>query len=187
MRRAFRPAFVVLAVALGAVVFAGCGDDDDDGGTETVTVQQTVTSEEGTTVEETTTTSDDAAEVQTLAAGKGKEGPKYFQTPSKNIGCYVSGKAARCDIRERDWKPTPEPKSCKKIGLDYGQGIVVAKNHAEFVCAGDTSLGGPATLAYGRASQRGVFRCESEEDGITCTNVENGHGFFLSRQSFRIF
>jgi hypothetical protein len=161
------PSVLALAVALFA---AGCGDDDDDGGgdAETVTVEQTVTGEK-------------------LEPGEGKEGPTFFSTPSENIACHVSAKAARCDIRERSWKPPPEPASCKEIELDYGHGIVLTADGAEFVCAGDTTLGAPATLGYGEASQRGAFRCESEEDGVTCSDVEDGHGFFLSRQSFRIF
>jgi hypothetical protein len=160
----------------------GCGDDDSD--SDTVTVEQTVTSEEGTTVEETT---GPESTVEVLEPGEGKEGPGFFSTPSKNIGCHLSAQAVRCDIQQKDWEPTPEPKSCKRSGLDYGHGIVLEPDHAEFVCAGDTTLGAPGTLGYGEAAQRGALRCESEEDGMTCSNVENGHGFFLSRQSFRIF
>ena len=109
---------------------------------------------------------------------------RQFQTPSGNIGCYLDANAARCDIRKRDWKPTPPPQPCE---LDYGQGIVVSADHAEFVCACDTTLGGPNTLGYGEVAQRGRFVCESEEDGVTCSHTGNGHGFFLSRESYRVF
>lgn len=42
------------------------------------------------------------------------------------------------------------------------------------------------TLAYGRTwSWRGI-RCTSQRRGLTCTNSSR-HGFFLSRQSQRVF
>jgi hypothetical protein len=154
------PRAIAVALLLGAAaLLAGCGDDDET----TVTVQETI--------EET---SEDPA----------TEGPNHFQSPSGNIGCYLDAKHARCDIRKRDWKPTPSPQPCE---LDYGQGIVLDATHAEFVCAGDTALGGPKTLGYGETAQRGPFVCDSEEDGITCSHTGNGHGFFLSREKFRLF
>jgi hypothetical protein len=55
------------------------------------------------------------------------------------------------------------------------------------VCAGDTVLGGQATLGYGDTARRGPFLCESERKGLTCHHLENGHGFLLSRQRYRIF
>src|SRR4029078_7485935 len=85
------------------------------------------------------------------AVPAGNHGPHYFETPSHNIGCYVSAHDARCDIRKHDWTPPPEPKSCIKIGLDYGQGLVGGPNRAEFVCAGDTSPRGPALLRSGHS------------------------------------
>jgi hypothetical protein len=157
-------------VAVLGVLIAGCGGDD----TKTVTETQTRTGVlQGTN--------------QRVLAAPGSHGPRYFETPSHNIGCYISRHDARCDIRERSWSPPPEPKSCKKIGLDYGQGIVVGPNRAEFVCAGDTSLGGPGLLGYGRSARRGPIGCLSTRAGITCANDENKHGFFLSRQRYRLF
>ena len=96
----------------------------------------------------------------------------------------MSEEGVRCDIRNKDWKPTPPPEPCE---LDYGHGIFLDGTHAEFICAGDTTLGAPKTLPYGSSAQRGPFLCESEPDGVTCSHTGNGAGFFLSRQSFRIF
>ena len=120
------------------------------------------------------------------AASVGR-GPRYFETPSHNIGCYVSAHDARCDIRQRSWSPPAEPKSCIKIGLDYGQGIVVGPNGAEFICAGDTVLGGPVVLPYRSSAQRGTLLCISKTIGMKCRNTANGHGFLLSRERYRIF
>jgi hypothetical protein len=175
---------------LPVLLLAGCG-----GGTKTVTKTQTQASATSTTApaSQTTVTATTPQGTTTAAAPilepspSGNHGPHYFETPSHNIGCYVSAHDARCDIRTRTWSPPPEPASCKKIGLDYGQGIVVGPNHAEFVCAGDTSFGGPVVLPYRSSVQRGTILCVSRVAGMTCRNTANGHGFFLSRASYRLF
>jgi hypothetical protein len=176
-----RPTLLLSLIALVACagLLAACGDDDEGGETVTVTTEAQDTTE---VTEESTTD----ATTETAEEDAGTD-PVHFQTPTGNIGCYVDVNAARCDISERTWNPTPEPSSCKKTGLDYGQGIIVTHDHAEFVCAGDTTLGGEETLAYGDSVERGEYLCESEPDGVTCTERETGHGFFISRKSFRIF
>ena len=42
------------------------------------------------------------------------------------------------------------------------------------------------TLAYGRTWSWHGFRCNSATTGLTCRNT-SGHGFFLSRESQRVF
>jgi hypothetical protein len=172
-----RSTAVALALLAGVALAPGCGDDEETTVTETVSPP---TETEATQTEATEAT-------QTTATGPTeptKSGPAFFSTPSGNIGCQVTGKYVRCDIRKRDWKPTPPPRPCE---LDYGGGIALGATHAEFICAGDTALGAPKTLGYGQTTRRGPFSCDSEPDGITCSHAGNGHGFFLSRQSFRIF
>lgn len=109
-----------------------------------------------------------------------------FQTPSGNVGCYLSGGAARCDISERDWS-APRPAGCPTES-DFGQGLTVGRSGAgEVVCAGDTTLDPSAPkLAYGSASRAGGTTCVSRARGLTCTN-SGGHGFFISVQSYRLF
>jgi hypothetical protein len=172
----------VVLVAFLAVGLAACGGGDDD---TTVTVQETET--EAQTITEQTGTGQTAtaptATEEPRAVIEQREGPRYFQTPSKNIGCIFGGGQVRCDIRKKSWKSPPKPASCE---VDYGQGISLsAGGSASFVCAGDTALGGPATLPYGSHSQRGFLRCDSEQNGVTCVDVQSGGGFFLSRQSYR--
>jgi uncharacterized protein DUF6636 len=169
-------AFVGVWIAI--VAFAACGDGDDDG--TTVTVQETET-EVQTTTEQTGTEQTTTEEPQAVI--EQREGPRYFQTPSRNIGCIFGGGQVRCDIRKKSWPSPPAPASCE---LDYGQGISLsAGGEASFVCAGDTALGGPATLAYGSHAQRGFLRCDSERNGVTCLDVQSGGGFFLSKESYR--
>jgi len=58
----------------------------------------------------------------------------------------------------------------------------------QFVCAGDTARDpSAASLEYGVASRVEPFECVSRPTGMTCTRTSDGHGFFLSIQSYRIF
>ena len=122
-----------------------------------------------------------------------------FHTPSRNIYCAYApssegyAPSIRCDIRVRQWRPPRKPASCS---VDYGQGLSLTAvpkpgqkgvGRASVVCAGDTVLGlrGPA-LAYGSRFARGGIACLSRVTGLTCRNAA-GHGFFLSRQRYRLF
>ncbi len=163
---------LALPPVLLAVALAGCGSD-----TKTVTETQT----QGVSTAEAPTASAAAA------VPAGNHGPHYFETPSHNIGCYLDSRSVRCDIRERDWSPPPKPRYCIKAGVDWGQGVAVGAHRASIVCAGDTTLGGPGLLGYGRSARRGPVYCLSRAAGITCRNADTGHGFFLSRARYRLF
>jgi uncharacterized protein DUF6636 len=124
-----------------------------------------------------------------VAAGASPAAAKlrFFQSPSHNIGCVMSGKFVRCDIKNHSWPTPPKPPSCD---VDYGQGVAVGKRdvRASFVCAGDTAFDPNAdVLAYGdRISQRRM-RCASKSKGMRCVNRDTKHGFFLSSQDVRLF
>jgi hypothetical protein len=109
-----------------------------------------------------------------------------FRSPSGNIGCYISGKGARCDIRNHDWQAPPKPASCE---LDWGDGLAVGRHgRADYVCAGDTTLDpSNPVLGYGERIKRGRFRCKSKQSGIKCVNRRNEHGFKISRQRAKVF
>ena len=108
-----------------------------------------------------------------------------FQTPSKNIGCYLSADSARCDIVRKNWSPPPKPTDCD---LDWGNGISLYKSEeATFTCAGDTVLGATEVLPYGRSLQSGKFVCDSSSTQIRCENTDSGHGFTLSVQQYNLF
>jgi hypothetical protein len=185
---------LVPVACVTALVLIGCG-----GGTKTVTKVETQgtastsgTSSTPTTETTVTATTPSATTVTATTAvprptAGGNHGPHYFETPSHNIGCFVSAHDARCDVRRHSWSPPPEPKYCIKAGVDWGGGLAVGPHRAEFVCAGDTTLGGPAVLGYRHTTQRGSIVCASARAGMTCTNGANGHGFFVSRDSYRLF
>ena len=56
-----------------------------------------------------------------------------------------------------------------------------------FVCAGDTTLQSGPELPYGQTLGAGLLRCESEESGITCHDIESGRGFTLSKERYELF
>jgi hypothetical protein len=91
----------------------------------------------------------------------------------------------RCDIIDRDWSPPPRPADCE---FDYGQGLAFSDvEAARFVCAGDTTFGIDEVLPYDESMSAGPMQYESAEPGVACRNTETGRGFFLSRQSYRLF
>lgn len=108
----------------------------------------------------------------------------FFQAPSKNIGCILSKKGARCDIIRKSWRPPPKPADCI---TDWGYGLAVARRgKGHFFCAGNSAIAGK-TLGYKKTIRRGRFRCKSMWSGMRCVNVRNGHGFKLSREVARRF
>jgi hypothetical protein len=112
----------------------------------------------------------------------------FFQTPSKNIGCVISGKlGARCDIKQHSWSTPPAPPSC--LDLDYGEGAEVGRHgRGGYVCAGDTVFSPSAeVLGYGERISAKVFRCASKQKGMRCVNRATKHGFFISRSEVRLF
>ncbi len=132
------------------------------------------------------------ATVAPAAARTGKAVIREFRTPTGNIGCVFSsgldGAAAptvRCDIRSR---LRPEPKRPSSCPLDYGDSLQVERTGATIlVCHGDTAIDPRSrVLAYGHQFLRDGIICVSRFSGLTCTNA-SGHGFFLSRQSWRVF
>jgi hypothetical protein len=109
-----------------------------------------------------------------------------FQSPSGNIGCILSEKLVRCDIKERDWTPPAPDTRCP---YDYGQGLQVSdRGEGTVVCAGDTTLNPDAPkLAYGKRTELGDFECRSETNFVSCRNTATGHGFVLNRERYRLF
>jgi hypothetical protein len=170
--------------AILAVTVIGCGSDSES------TVIKTVT-EQGSTQAATTTTNE-SGESQpgfTVSRAPTPKHLKQFQSPTHNIGCYMStqqGGSVRCDIREHSWTAPPKPAFCD---VDWGGGLQVgAKRRGSIVCAGDTVLDpGSPVLGYGKASQAGPIVCHSSERGVRCSNLVSGHGFFVSRQRYDLF
>ena len=107
-----------------------------------------------------------------------------FQTPSGNIHCLYSSQPAylRCDIRSG---LRPEPRA--RCELDWTGLQLGPRGRGRPSCAGDTVIDRRnRILGYGRRFGSGGLACLSQRVGLRCTN-RAGHGFFLSRQSWRAF
>lgn len=184
MLRARRTLLVPLAAI--ALLITACGDEEASSTvtqTETVT-ESTSSTEETSSIEETTstTTSSNGGTPPTDSTVAELTG---FTSPTGNIGCFIDRRSVRCDIRERDWDPPQAPADCQ---LDYGQGISLTAGGApDFVCAGDTAQDAGEALPYGQSIAAGLLRCESEQSGMTCRDVETGRGFSIAKQGYELF
>jgi hypothetical protein len=121
----------------------------------------------------------------------------YFKTPSGNIVCYhapgrvdMSTAFVACGIKSK-LRPPPPRKPCVDGGY-AGDRITLMERGRPSVpaCAGDPGalVGERAArvLAYGRTWRGDGLRCSSAFTGLTCRN-RIGHGFFLSRERYRLF
>jgi hypothetical protein len=180
--------FPLLAAVLAGALLIGCGSDGDS------TVTSTVTEPAGTQAQSTTTSGSGQSTATTVPSSTAAPAAKpvhlkQFQSPTHNIGCYLSsqqGGSVRCDIREHAWTAPPKPAYCD---VDWGGGLQVgSKRRGSIVCAGDTVLDpGAPVLAYGKASEVGPIACRSSEAGVRCSDSLSGHGFFVSRQRYALF
>jgi hypothetical protein len=176
---------VVLVMAVvGAAALSACGGTESASPTSSPTLTRITTTEPDDSLSRSpsskrTTTPSEPTESEVIDELVG------FTSPSGNVGCMIDSTFVRCDILERDWSPPPRPADCE---FDYGQGIdMAAGEQAEFICAGDTALGGGEPLEYGNAVAAGTLSCDSAESGITCRDSATGHGFTIAREAYRIF
>jgi hypothetical protein len=110
---------------------------------------------------------------------------RAFHTPSGNIGCEAYGRYLRCDIGRKSWHVKPLPVST--CPLASGDSFTMTGTSRPYwTCHGDTALHLGSSLRYGSTWRSGPFTCASRLSGLTCKN-RAGHGFFLSRQSYRTF
>ena len=189
----------ILGVALGVIMVLGaCGDRASSTGEEVGAGPSSTQSPTPSVVPPAPSTTQPVAPMETTPPSTRSPvntsisplppkptGPfVYFTMPSGNIGCMMqSDGLVRCDIRQRDWAPPAKPADCK---TDFGHAVLLGKG-AGFVCAGDTVLIGAPVLPYGSTSRQGKYECRSDEVGVTCTNLESGHGFLLSAAEYRLF
>lgn len=168
-------AVLVLAGVAGAYALRDTGDP-------TPTAAPPPTTQESTTPPPTTPppTTTDAVQVATEATG--------FASPSGNIACYVQPQSVRCDIAESAWDPTTipnRPADCQGVWGDAME--VSGTSRPDFVCHGDTVFGTGPVLDYGRSLRVGDITCTSRQTGVECQAGAGGHGFSMSRTSYRWF
>jgi uncharacterized protein DUF6636 len=111
-----------------------------------------------------------------------------FRMPSRNIACqyfpaeFGHKALIRCDIFS-GLKPQPT-KACE---LDWTGVAMTKRGKASPVCAGDTVYDKRLhVLRYGHVWKHRGIGCKSTRAGLKCHN-RGGHGFFLSRQRWRVY
>ncbi len=114
---------------------------------------------------------------------------KAFKTPDGNIVCALVGGtangvtlgAARCGIRKANWSP---PKSCP-AGWEFVFLTTTLGVKGSPSCVEGT-IAPKAVLAIGKKTSLAGITCSSAKKGVTCIKA-NGHGFFISRASYKLF
>ena len=115
-----------------------------------------------------------------------------FVLPSRNIGCvysspdrFTKGYVLRCDIASG---LRPEPmRAAAACELDLTGLSLSPARRATVTCAGDTAIDRRSrVVAYGRRWRGGPFSCTARVTGLTCSS-RAGHGFFLSRERWRVW
>ena len=105
-----------------------------------------------------------------------------IRTPTGNISCFVSHRVLHCELRVAAYRP-------RCADLDWHGFELAARGRAQVTCSGGVLYDRkPAyrTLAYGRTWRFAAFTCVSRITGLTCS-AGNGHGLFVSRQSYRLW
>jgi hypothetical protein len=111
-----------------------------------------------------------------------------FASPTRNLRCFASaaqGGYVECDVRS-GLQPTPPRGTCE---LDQPGVTMTASGPAAVSCRGDPTPAGfdrrIPVLPYGHVWQGFGFTCTSRITGITCRRAD--HGFFVSRERWRVF
>jgi hypothetical protein len=127
------------------------------------------------------------AEAGSISVAPVKYIVKSFSTPSGNIRCVAvkSGRkwSLRCDTLKRAWRP-PD-RDCRDFGDNAGSVAMTKRKRPRFICVSDAVDRG-RVLQYGRVWDKGPFTCKSRRKGLRCHNRAR-HGWFLSRESYRLF
>lgn len=194
-RRALLP-----AIAASALLLAACG-----GGTPATPRTTTITvpppaatsttpapsSSTTTTPTAAPPTSYDQAQAK-FAAAQVDDGVKgQFTSPTGNIYCDIGtdGSTNGCELKTGRIAP-PTASFCPAGGApDIGR-VQFTPQGPIAVCNSDTiAKDGVGVLKYGTISriQGSPLQCVSESIGMTCVDTSQKKGFFMARDTFRIF
>jgi hypothetical protein len=129
-------------------------------------------------------------------AHAGTDGPAdiTFKSPTGNIACDLAPNldgAASCEIRDHIW-PTPasslsgQPCDFTVGGQHFNLFPGKASDVSCYQGAGLLDSPNMETLDYGQTRSINAITCDSEPDGITCTDSGTGHFFRLSSDSYQL-
>ncbi len=189
------------AVAATAMLLAGCGGGGPAAPrTTTITVAPPPPSSSTTPAQTSTSTPPPGASPPTsydeamakFAAAKVDDGVKgQFTSPTGNIYCDIGtdGSTNGCELKTGRIAP-PTASFCPAGGAtDIGR-VQFTPQGPVAVCNSDTiAKEGVGVLKYGTISriQGSPLQCVSESIGMTCVDTGQKKGFFMARDTFRIF
>lgn len=134
-------------------------DLDDTAGLRTALREKRAREQAAATPGPATRTPSAPAPTPSVYSGSG------FSSPTGNLRCFNYGTTLRCSSANDGFS----------VSLDeYG---------SPYSTSGSVE-GGGQVVPYGSDWASGVFRCDSEFDGITCRSVSSGRGFFLNRDTY---
>ncbi|MEI7890312.1 MAG: hypothetical protein WCI34_08370 [Actinomycetes bacterium] len=123
------------------------------------------------------------------ANSQGQERLTMFQSPSRRIKCilnaYDQTSTAGCQVLDAEWKVIDTSSECDQTSSS----LMVADDGKAGKGVGrcDTMAGEqPHILRYGHSKEQEGISCRSDYVGITCRS-SSGHGFFASKQGYKVF
>jgi hypothetical protein len=142
-----------------------------------------------------------AATVAFPASAQANPDFQMFGSPSGNIRCILNAQdgpapIALCQIKIKTFTVPPgsgrgqtgEP--CP-YGTGSGNDFRLDQGQPGFIRCSFAALGGGGggpwpTLEYGQSRSLGAITCESQPSGMTCTDIDSGHFFRVSRDSYEL-
>jgi hypothetical protein len=127
-----------------------------------------------------------------------------FRSPSGNISCLFLPSVATdnggrtpatllCKIAHAGYAKQLQNRCMGPAGagVDWHGFELSGARKGTIVCSGGALYPGTdrpsyVTLPYGKTWRQKMFSCSSRVTGVNCSNP-NGHGFFLSRQTWRVW
>jgi hypothetical protein len=118
-----------------------------------------------------------------------RNGQQHFQTPSRNIDCYLlafgGSRRVECSLKVKDFADPSRPEDCD---VDWAPEFDLATHATYGTCRGDANEPqAPTELPYGTSAVNGPLVCTSQPTGLTCRNRDTTHGFVISREHFDTF
>lgn len=182
---------VVIAIMVGINTF---GSPKTPGPTASSQSQSTLSEEsqtpapsESAPAPETSETSAEPDEEET--ADEELTGVQMFASPTGNISCEISALGARCTIADLAQKPQANVGGCEGV---IGQVVILSAQGTELPCVAEQDGPNQAPsdyrkLEYGQDLWVNNYRCQSESDGVTCTDNTTNRGFSLARAGIKTF
>ena len=98
---------------------------------------------------------------------------------------YFGDRWAECPVSKQQFAAPKRPASCE---YDWAPQFTLRAKATYGICRSDANdRDSTTTLQPGERAVDGPVTCVATADGIECRNARSGHGFTVSRASYRLF